>query len=76
MKWFGESWAATCCKPDDHVATPTGLACQRCSKSIVATDQGFIQAFATGRPGDASVELVPWHRDCLLKNLGIHIDET
>ncbi len=66
MKWFGKSWGAPICDPEDHTATPLGP-CAKCEKPICENDQGLVVphleesgAFDRG-----------WHLDCFLGSIGV-----
>jgi hypothetical protein len=41
-RWFGETWGAPCCHPDEHIETPVGIRCAHCSRPFVAGDQGVV----------------------------------
>lgn len=66
MKWFGESWGAPCCDPEDHVETPDGEACPGCIRSIRPGDCGFVLAAVLE---DGFVDSIAWHRTCFIKTL-------
>lgn len=67
MKWFGESWGAPVCAPEDHAPVPGG-ACTVCEELFKAADQGLILPFLGG-PGDPSE--LPYHLGCFREALGI-----
>lgn len=79
MKWFGASWGAPCCVPEDHVPTPVGLACERCDRPIEREgplSQGFIQPLMSsdgfaGPDDEGQVVMnhiahIVYHLDCLV----------
>jgi len=41
MKWFGESWGAPACDPEEHTETPVGEDCFHCDEEIVEGDSGI-----------------------------------
>jgi hypothetical protein len=57
VSWFGESWGAPCCDPDEQVETPVGAGCAFCAEPIADGDRGFVG------PGDA----LPSHLECTLR---------
>jgi hypothetical protein len=61
MRWFGESWGAPACTPEEHVPTPIGYWCRQCEKPIVVGDRGFLLPHCDGE----TVQQVAWHLDCL-----------
>lgn len=65
MKWFGESWGAPVCEPDDHVDRPDA-SCVYCMKPLIVGDQGLVVPFAGG-PGDP-IE-VAFHRKCFMRSV-------
>ena len=69
VKWFGESWGAPVCKPENHAATPTAP-CAHCNLAFRKSDSGIILPFAGG-PGDPPE--LPYHRLCLLWQMGIGV---
>ncbi len=75
MKWFGESWGAPVCDPDDHVEPPVGMPCARCDRAIIEDDQGVFLPLLTMKvepdvAGVLEVEVQPWHLDCFLRSVG------
>lgn len=67
MKWFGESWGAPVCVPEDHVATPVGASCLRCHETVAAEDIGVMMPYFGAL--DAPVELIPMHHACLMRSV-------
>jgi len=67
MKWFGESWGAPVCAPEDNSPLPEAP-CAACEERFQANDQGVILPFLGG-PG-APAEL-PYHLACFREALGI-----
>lgn len=70
--WFGTSWGAPCCDPEDHVPTPIGRPCLRCREPIRDGDQGLISPLISmvGDVYTGSIE--PTHIDCFLKTVLPH----
>lgn len=66
MKWFGRSWGAPVCDPEDHVSTPDGTPCERCKKPVGADDQGFVIPHL-----ETPVTERPWHLGCFLASVGV-----
>lgn len=67
MKWFGESWDAPVCEPDEHVDAPVDRPCAYgCGCAIEKKDQGFLLPYVgrTTQPADLA-----YHRDCFLKSV-------
>ena len=64
MKWFGNSWGAPACEPEDHVETPVGKSCLWCREPIEAGDQGFLIPHL-GR----TVTLEPHHLECQIRSI-------
>jgi hypothetical protein len=73
MKWFGESWQAPICAPEDEVGTPVGAACLLCEAPIAEGDQGVIMPYS-GELVDGLVmaRMVPEHLDCFLDSILPH----
>lgn len=67
--WFGQSWGAPCCEPEDHVPTPIGRPCLRCREPIREGDQGLVSPLVQ-LGGEWSIE--PHHIDCWLKGILPH----
>lgn len=67
--WFGESWGAPVCDPEDHVRTPVGRACLWCGKPIEAGDQGLLTP-CVNRAWPVTIEAE--HLACLLKRVLPH----
>jgi hypothetical protein len=67
VKWFGKSWGAECCTPEDHVPVPVGEPCENCGEAIEDGDQGFSTA-VIGTPLDVqqTVKTIHYHHDCFL----------
>lgn len=74
--WFGQSWGAPCCEPEDHVPTPIGRPCMRCREPIREGDQGLISPYVRDwkrePDGDIRVTIEPHHLDCWLKGILPH----
>ena len=68
--WFGKSWGAPACDPEEHFATPVGEACMRCGEPITESDQGIIMPVVN--PDLTSARVRPWHLDCLLEEILSH----
>jgi hypothetical protein len=60
-QWFGDSWGAPCCDPEEHVATPVRESCGECDRRIVEDDQGFVLPGPTGP--------VVYHQVCFLRTV-------
>lgn len=57
MKWFGPASAGVSAEDAaDHVPTPIGTTCSRCSEPIEGADRGFLSP-------------APIHRECLLRSI-------
>lgn len=69
MKWFGESWNAPVCDPENKVETPVGDTCMHCADGIEATNQGVMMPFWDG----VAHRMVSYHRLCLLQNMGLSL---
>lgn len=71
MKWFGQSWGAPICDPDEHCPTPVGERCARCLLPIGEREQGLIIPHLF-----AGVTQRPWHLLCFLHSTTGHKGET
>ena len=69
MNWFGKSWGAPVCEPQDHVATPVGQKCGYCDQAIGEGEIGLVMP-VVGNPGDPST--LPYHHACLMKSMGLY----
>lgn len=69
MHWFGETWGAPICDPDDRVGTPVGDRCLLCDEEIEPLDQGVITPFVNEH---GRAKLVPEHLDCFLDTVLPH----
>ncbi len=70
--WFGKSWGAPICDPEDHVATPVGLACLDCGDPISENDQGITMPHIS-MAGDILVSVPSaYHLDCWLQHILPH----
>lgn len=67
MSWFGPSWGAPICDPDEHVSTPAGRSCLHCGKTIVVGDQGLVSPFVRVVEGVRVVTSEPTHLDCFMR---------
>jgi hypothetical protein len=70
-KWFGESWGAPVCEPDNHIETPTWMLCAghdhmhtHRSRTVQAGDQGVTIPYL-----GHSTEIA-YHLDCWLHEIG------
>lgn len=71
--WFGQSWGAPCCDPEDHVPTPIGRPCLRCREPIREGDQGLVQPVVGAyAPSGYHYGFEPLHIDCFLKGILPH----
>lgn len=64
MKWFGDSWGAPICQPEEWAPTPTHKACLECSEDIRLGDRGFLVPYSK----DGSY--VAFHLQCMLGSVG------
>jgi len=64
MKWFGESWHAPVCEPDEHIETPVGEDCGYCDEPIAEGDRGLRMPFV-GDPSEKGY--MNAHQMCLLR---------
>lgn len=69
MKWFGKSWGAPCCDPEDHVPTPVRETCLHCLELILVGDQGITAPLVLGPD---RVVMSAAHLDCFLKRVLPH----
>lgn len=67
LKWFGASWGAPVCAPEDQTPVPVDR-CVVCEKQFFDDDQGIILPFV-GEPDDPT-ELA-YHLACFREALGI-----
>lgn len=67
MEWFGTSWGASVCDPADHVVTPVGAECGRCSVVIVDGDRGFVLPVIHGE----RTESMAMHLRCFTASVGV-----
>lgn len=44
VRWFGQSWNASVCLPNNKVDIPVGTKCLECNKKITERDRGLITA--------------------------------
>lgn len=70
MKWFGKSWGAPICDPDDHRPTPLGEECLYCKKPIGPDDIGLLIPHL-----DETASIRPWHHACFMASI-THDPET
>jgi len=64
--WFGSSWGAPVCKPDNRVDTPVGIHCEHCDEAFIAGDRGF--AIAT-LVVSGSMRKSYFHHACWLRKI-------
>jgi hypothetical protein len=74
VKWFGKDWSAPVCSYAEHVATPVGETCLRCSKAILPGDAGFMIPSLTDATSAVFGPVkawhdVPFHRACFLESV-------
>ena len=74
LRWFGESWGAPVCDPEQHVETPVGMVCighdhlhSDRSAFIVAGDQGVTMPYVRRT---APLVWVAFHLECWLHEVG------
>jgi hypothetical protein len=72
-KWFGDSWGAPVCEPDEHVETPVGRRCfghdhmhAKRIELIEEDDQGVMIPFLSF-DGPTTIA---YHLDCWLHEVG------
>jgi hypothetical protein len=63
MRWFGESWGAPVCAPEEAAETPVGALCERCGIRFELDDRGVILPCLE----EAGVRDYPLHLNCLLE---------
>ena len=68
--WFGKSWGAPCCEPEEHFATPVREPCLYCGELILAGDQGLLMPIVN--PDERSARVAAAHLDCYLKRILPH----
>jgi hypothetical protein len=56
--WFGKTWGAPACTPEDHRETPVGSACMWCREPIEAGDQGTLDMLGQ-----------PMHIECTIRSV-------
>jgi hypothetical protein len=71
VRWFGETWGASCCKQESHVATPLGRPCAECTQLIELHDQGVMMPAINAQ--GAHVGDTIYHRICFFKHLGLPV---
>lgn len=72
-QWFGDSWGAPCCDPNDHVATPVGELCMHCREPIVLGSQGLIHSVVHAvEEGKVVWSREPTHVYCYLRTIRRH----
>lgn len=63
VKWFGESWGAPICAPEEKRDTPVGsLCCCGCGRAIQEGDQGLLLWTLGAKPHE--VGYGAWLYDC------------
>lgn len=67
VRWFGPSWGAPVCAPDNRVEVPVGKFCQDCRVKVERGDQGLMIPYA--HDGVATME--PHHLNCFLDVVGL-----
>ena len=70
-QWFGQSWGAPICDPEDHCATPVRDPCLHCRELILVGDQGLVMPLVEG----AILRMVAMHLDCYLRRVLPHTRE-
>jgi len=73
MRWFGPTWGAPVCDPEEKIPTPIGLPCFACERSIVDGDQGFAVPLVDGVPEAPIATWQPWHLDCFIDSVGVRL---
>lgn len=69
MRWFGKSWGAPVCEPEEQAPTPVGLTCPECEQRIEQGDQGVTMPLVRA---DQTLALGAWHLDCWLHHVLPH----
>jgi len=72
MKWFGESWRAPICAPENEVKTPVGERCLLCKEHIEAGDQGLMMPFCTVIDAEPVSRQIAEHIECFLDDVLPH----
>jgi hypothetical protein len=67
--WFGKSWGAPICAPEDHAPTPTGEPCLYCGYPIEPEDNGVMMPLVNA-PEHVTIEAA--HRLCFLDHILPH----
>lgn len=67
VRWFGQSWGAPICDPDDHAPTPVDAPCARCWEPLDADARGVLIPHLEP---DGFRER-PWHINCFLESIGV-----
>lgn len=68
MKWFGESWGAPVCDPQNHTETPVGGSCAGlCGDTIREHDKGLVLPFV----GHPTLTELNYHLQCFMESLGL-----
>ncbi len=67
MNWFGETWNAPVCDPENHVDTPIGEWCSQCKQKIQEQDKGLMVPHDMG----GTVTERPVHIKCFLVMVGL-----
>jgi hypothetical protein len=62
MMWFGESWGAPVCEPEQHTATPVGRICVECDNPVEDGDTGFVMPVT-------NLGSLVYHRVCFLRTV-------
>lgn len=70
--WFGQSWGAPCCEPEEHVPTPVGSPCLRCREPIREGDQGLVKPHIRDCGGQWVGTIEPLHIECFLRSIRRH----
>src|SRR5258708_5208550 len=65
MQWFGKSWGAPICDPQDHAETPVGQLCSWCTETIEANDAGVIIPHLE----DRRTTMRPQHYECFIRQV-------
>lgn len=65
-RWFGTSWGAPVCDPEDRCEVPVGKFCGRCGEVIRKTDQGIDTHLVSASDGTSRIA---YHLDCFLKKV-------
>lgn len=70
--WFGQSWGAPACEPEDHIPVPVGSLCLQCKEPILVHDQGVTMPLVSLEGEEYVTRSLAYHLDCWLKHILPH----